>query len=614
MNSVKIKEQNPRKPLRLWPGVVIVIIYLVLRFVAPLIVEEALFYGVMAGAIGGLLIALWWLFFSRAPWSERIGGVVLLIVGLFVTSKLIHVSIAKGAMGMLFPILAIPVVTIAFVAWAVLTSRMSDGVRRVTMVLTILLACGAWTLIRTGGFTGDFKNEFAWRWSKTPEERLLEQSKNVPIVPPSASTAVKTPEKQQPAVPSATDVPEQTMTPAGNEPVPPPVAPTKVETVADWPGFRGPDRDSIVHGVQIQTDWSASPPVEVWRKAIGPGWSSFAVNGNFLYTQEQRGDDEIVACYNMTTGEPVWMHKDAARFWESNAGAGPRGTPTLSNGRVYAFGATGILNVLDAVDGKLVWSRDVASDTKAEIPGWGFSSSPLVVDDVVVVAAGGQLIGYDLVTGNPRWLGSKGGTDYSSPHLVKIDGVPQILLMSNPGVISVVPADGKVLWKYPLPSGTRIVQPAVTADGDILVTEGDSHGLRRIAVTNGSNGWTVKERWKSNGLKPYFSDFVVQDGYAYGVDGLYLSCLDLKDGQRKWKGGKYGSGQLVLLADQKLLLILSEKGELALVSATPEKFTELARSPAIQGKTWNHPALVGELLLVRNGEEMAAFRLSAAGR
>jgi outer membrane protein assembly factor BamB len=389
------------------------------------------------------------------------------------------------------------------------------------------------------------------------------------------------------------------------------------ETGADWPGFRGPERDGIIHGVRIETDWSRSPPVELWRRPIGPGWSSFAVSGDLLYTQEQRGDDEVVSSYNLTTGAPVWRHQDATRFWESNAGAGPRATPTLSHGRVYSFGATGILNALDARHGSVVWSRNAAADTGTKIPGWGFASSPLVVADNVVVATGGTLAAYDLATGHPRWFGPAGGSGYSSPHRVTIDGVEQILLLNGGGATSVAPADGTLLWEHRWP-GISIVQPALTADGDVLIGSIDSSasgmGTRRIAVAHGPGGWTVEERWTSVGLKPSFNDYVVHKGHAFGFDGGILTCIDLADGKRNWKGGRYGYGQLVGFLDQDVLLVLSEEGVLALVRATPDQFTELARFPAIEGKTWNHPVLVGDVLLVRNGEEMAAFRLSLSGR
>jgi hypothetical protein len=383
---------------------------------------------------------------------------------------------------------------------------------------------------------------------------------------------------------------------------------------AVWPGFRGPDRDGGVSGVRIATDWSASPPVELWRRPIGPAVSSFAVGGDLLYTQEQRGDDEIVASYSVTTGEPVWRHRDAARFWDSHVGAGPRGTPAYRGGRVYTFGATGIVNALDAADGTVVWSRNAASDTDTEVPGFGFTSSPLVVDDVVIVAVAGRLVAYDAVTGDPRWFGPEGGGGYSSPHLLTIAGVAQVLLLNGAGATSLTPADGTLLWEYTW-QGYSYVQPALTADGDILISDIDfmPSGMRRLAVTQGPGGWTIEERWSSPGLKPHFSDFVVHEGHAFGFDGAILACIGVGDGERKWKGGRYGHGQLVLLRDQDVLLVLSEQGELALVAASPKGFKELARFPAIEGRTWNHPALVGDVVLVRNSQEMAAFRLSLAG-
>ena len=354
--------------------------------------------------------------------------------------------------------------------------------------------------------------------------------------------------------------------------------------------------------------------MELWRQPIGPGWSSFAVRGNLLYTQEQRGDDEIVACYDVTSGRPIWKHRDAARFWESHAGAGPRATPTLHDGRVYTFGPTGILNALDASDGAVVWSRNVASDTATKIPMWGFASSPWVADDVVIVAAAGRLAAYELATGTRRWVGPDGGEGYSSPHLLTIGGIAQVLLLSEAGAVGVAPGDGRLLWEHSWRQGMRIVQPAFTPAGDVLISSGDGQGLRRVSVTHDAGGWKVEERWTSSGLKPSFNDFVVHEGHAFGFDGSILASIDLTDGTRKWKGGRYGHGQLVVLPDQDLLLVLSEEGELALVRAVPDRFTELARLPAIEGKTWNHPVLAGDVLLVRNGQEMAAFRLSLEGR
>ena len=374
----------------------------------------------------------------------------------------------------------------------------------------------------------------------------------------------------------------------------------------------------MVSGVLIDTDWSQSPPIELWRRPIGPGWSSFAVDGDLVYTQEQRGEDEIVSCYKLSSGEPVWRHRDPIRFYESNGGAGPRATPTLHRGRVYTMGATGLVNALDARTGAVHWSRNAATDTGKTVPEWGIASSPLVVDDVVIVAVAGQLAAYDALTGQQRWVGQTGGTGYSSPHLATIAGVPQVLLLRGSRTISVSPADGKLFWEHASgPPATSIVQPAVTGDDTVLIATGDAmggNGILRATVGHGPAGWSVEERWTSRGLKPYFNDFVAHEGHAYGFDGSILSCIDLADGARKWKGGRFGNGQLVLLPDQDLLLVLSEDGELALVSATPEKFTEIARLPAIEGKTWNHPVVVGDTLLVRNGEEMAAYRLPVATR
>ena len=470
----------PRTPLRLWPGVVIAIVLVLARYVLPLMAPDTellpiplSFLGVMVGMICGIATVVWWLFFSRAPWSDRLGAIALMIAALVATSRFVHESIRGGMMGMMLVIYSIPILSLVLIVWALATHRLSDSARRASLIVVILLACAPWTLVRTAGLVGA-GSEFHWRWTPTPEERLLTQTdEGFARVEPEVRPPSTTPTEAKEPLPidrvakpgdKAAALPEPSA--AANSEVAG-VAPAGM-TPAEWPGFRGTGRDSVIRGVQIVTDWSASPPVEIWRRPIGPGWSSYVVRGDLIYTQEQRGDDEIVACYRVSTGEPVWRHRVPVRFWESNGGAGPRATPTIDRNRVYAFGATGILSALDAASGAVVWSRNVASDSDRKVPDWGFSSSPLVVDDVVIVAAAGTLVGYDVASGNRRWMGPSYGGSYSSPHRATLDGVVQVVLLGGPGAISVAPATGAVLWEHEWAPGA-IVQPAMAPDGDLLI-------------------------------------------------------------------------------------------------------------------------------------------------
>ena len=610
------------KPLRLLPGVIIVAIQWIAWFIVPLLNPEWGVYGLATGAACGLVVILWWLFFSRAPWLERLLPLVLIPVAVIAARRVVDPSIAGGAQGNLIYVLSIPLFSLALVLAAVTSRRWSSQPRRLAMVVTILLAGAVLTLIRTSGVGGGFGFALHWRWTPTPEQRLLAEVHDEPAPLASTPSAAATPsapaETAAAPTPSVSDASAAAKSgPAANaaqsSPSTSPTLTAPVYATAEWPGFRGPRRDGVVAGVQINTDWSASPPEELWRRPIGPGWSSFAVRGDFLYTQEQRGEEEIVGCYRVSTGEPVWRHRDRVRFYESNGGPGPRGTPTIHNDRVYAVGGTGIVKALDADTGAAIWTRNAATDTGTAVPMWGIASSPLVIDDVVIVAVVGQLTAYDARTGAPRWKGQPGGSGYSSPHFVVIDGVPQVILMRGSRTISVSPSDGTLLWDHTSgPPGTSIVQPALVGEGELLLAATDAMsglGVRRVSVVRTEGGWKVEERWVSRGLKPYFNDFVVHEGHAYGFDGSILASIDLNDGERKWKGGRYGNGQLVLLPDQDLLLVISDEGELALVRATPDKFTEVARFKALDAKTWNHPVVVRDVLLVRNGEEMAAFRL-----
>jgi outer membrane protein assembly factor BamB len=571
MNTIdNSNRQVVTKPLRLITGVIIAVLLCIVRILIPILIPNAVIFGLFGGLILGLALIAWWAFFSRGPGYERWTSIVLMIVALAVTSRHIDKSISTSMMGLMFPLYSIPVLSLMFFIWVVVSRYFTERLRQITMIMVILLASGYWLLLRSNGMDGETRHYFAWRWSKTSEQRLLGS-------------------KQDLLAPNPVDI-------------------TALKSEAEWPGFRGPNRDAIIHGVKINTDWVKTPPIEIWRRQVGPGCSSFAVHGSLLYTQEQRGEYEMVTCYNLNTGDPVWNHGDTTRFWDSHAGAGPRSTPTLSNGRVYTLGATGILNVLNAGTGSLIWTRNAAKDTEVKIPGWGYTSSPLIIDSTVLIAIAGEILAYDIKDGQKKWSGTNGGESYSSPHLFTEGGIRQVLFLNMEGATVYSPSDGKKLWTLKMPGG-QIVQPAIIDERDFLINAGDLKGLKRIALKDGSDGLAPQETWSTDKIKPYFNDFVIHKGHAYGFDGLSLVCIDIETGTRNWKGGRYG-GQLLLLADQDLLLLLSEKGDVALVSATPEKFREFAHIPAIKGKTWNHPVLVGDILIVRNSEEMAAFRLS----
>jgi len=370
--------------------------------------------------------------------------------------------------------------------------------------------------------------------------------------------------------------------------------------------------------VRIATDWQKNPPKELWRHPVGPGWSSFAVIGNRAYTQEQRGADEVVVCYDAGTGAEIWVHRDATRFDEAMGGAGPRATPTFHNGRIYAQGANGELNCLDAVGGKKLWSHNVATDSKAKVPQWAYSASPLVVQGIVTVFGGGPegkgVLGYDADSGNLAWAAGEVTNSYCSMQPATIDGVEQLVISSKEGLTSFEPRTGKSLWRYEWPVDemyNRVTQPAVISASDVLIGSGFGLGTRRGHVAREGDDWKAAEVWATNAIAPYYNDFVVHKDHIYGFhNNPFFVCVRLADGKLKWKERGYDSGQVLLLPDQDLLLIQAEKGDVAIVEANPDRRKELGRIPALTAKTWNHPVIAHGKLFVRNGVEAACFQLT----
>ena len=387
----------------------------------------------------------------------------------------------------------------------------------------------------------------------------------------------------------------------------------------DWPGFRGAARDGIVHGVTVSTDWEKQPPKLLWRAPVGAGWSSVTVVDGRAFTQEQRGEREAVVCRDAATGSDLWVHEEPGRFSEALSSVGPRATPTFDNGRLYAQGAAGVLVCLDAATGQKVWSRDVLKDADGKMPDWGVCSSPVVSHRLVVVFAAGQskkgLLAYRADSGEVAWSADAGVLSYSSPHLATLGGREQVLFIGDDGLHALDPAAGTALWTYAAKGQPpRSLQPTPVGDSQLLVPLGLEVPTDLVDVKRSGDTVVATKRWTSRNLKPSFNDFVVYDGAIYGFDQSIFSCVDLKTGDRKWKKGRYGNGQVLLLADQGLLLVLSDKGEVVLVSANPDAFEELGQFQAVNGKTWNHPAVAQGRLYVRNAEEMACFELQPASR
>lgn len=383
----------------------------------------------------------------------------------------------------------------------------------------------------------------------------------------------------------------------------------------DYPQLYGPRRDGKLPDIALARDWQASPPKELWRHDVGEAWSSFAVVGDAAVTMELRGSEEIVVRYDLETGAQVWTTGYEALFETTIGGNGPRATPTIADGRVYTFGATGVLTCLDLADGEILWQHDVAEATGSGISDWGESSSPLIVGETVVVqagAAGKSLSAYDRESGELLWTSGEDRGSYGSPILAEVASREQILILNQTSVSGHDPATGETLWSAEWPGEAPKVATPVVLEGDkVLVSAGYGLGSRLYRlVPDGAGGLDAEEIWATPRLKSKFANIVLHEGTIYGLDDGVLVAIDPANGERLWKRGRYGHGQIILVGD--LLLIQTEKGAVVLVEATPEEHRELARLEALDDKTWNPPALSGNLLLVRNHREAACYELPLA--
>jgi outer membrane protein assembly factor BamB len=474
--------------------------------------------------------------------------------------------------------MAIPLLTSALlVLWFFITPKFAGRTKINGLMVLICLGLAAKLALRVDGvIDGRGLPKLVWRWSSN-QQALAESA-----------------------------LPMKTAAARAEDP--------RLKQAADVPEFFGARRDGTVPDIGLSTDWQKDAPKQLWRQPIGAGWSAFSVQQGRAYTQEQRGEEELVTCYELLTGRLLWLHADRARFTQWQGGDGPRATPTVHEGRVYAYGATGILNCLDALTGLPIWQRRVLQENEITNIEWGICASPLIVDDKVIVTGGQNqgpvLFAYLLQSGAPVWKAGFDQASYASPMLATLDGRRVILSNNARSLTANDPASGDVLldhaWggdKWPKAS-----QPVVISANQVFVSAGYGMGCLLLEIRAEPNGkLAATELWMSMKMKTQFNSPALLDGHLYCLDDGRLSCLNVSKGERLWKEGRFASGQSLLVG--KHVIIQNESGPVHLCAAQPTGFVELGRLGALSSKTWNHPVLAGRYLLLRNDREAVCYEL-----
>lgn len=490
--------------------------------------------------------------------------------------------------------------------WFIRESDFQTVVKKRGTVGLVALIILALAVLRIERVSGDLVPQFAFRW----------QARSDSLLPPAATIANRTNNQKASSIWNASP--------------------------DDSPCFLGPQGTASIDGIEIDTTWSRHPPRCIWKRPIGAGWSGFATYGSHAATLEQRGNDEAITCYSIATGEPEWAVSVPARHETVLGGIGPRSTPTIYDGIVYATGATGWLHAIEGNTGKVLWRKDIVADlgidraSHAAAVAWGRAGSPLVTEQLVIVPAGGprtefdateddetnrdpktsryiSLVAYDRTNGDQKWIAGTEQISYASPQLIRLGDRNAVITVNEGHVAAYEIITGHQLWQSVWPghsnSDASCSQPHILAGDSFFISKGYGIGSAVFSFSQSNSDWTVKPVWQqSNLLKTKFTNVAIHNGYAYGLSDGILECVELSSGKRMWKQGRYGQGQLLRVG--ATLLIQAESGEVVAVPATPEKPSELSRFPALNGQTWNNLCLSGNNLLVRNAEEAACYEVS----
>lgn len=381
----------------------------------------------------------------------------------------------------------------------------------------------------------------------------------------------------------------------------------------DWPQWRGPNRDGISNETGLLKSWPEGGPKVIWTAPSGDGYSGISISQGRFYTMYNQGENEIVVCLDAVTGKEIWRFRSDSKY-RNQFGNGPRSTPTVDSELVFTLGAKGKLYALNAKLGAKVWGHDLRKEYGGKMPTWGVSTSPLVEGNLLLVDVGGKngygIVAFNKENGKVVWKSKTQLPGYSAPIPVTVNGIRQIIFFTGTSLISVSPKDGKQYWRYPWRTSYDVnaATPIFIPPDKVFASSGYDKGavVLKMKTTNGTV--QIEEIWKSRVMRNHFSSSILHGNHLYGFDEATLKCVDVNTQEKKWAKRGFGKGSLIY-ADGHLI-VLSERGKLVLIKATPTEYIEKASAKVFKGKCWTVPTLVNGKLYIRNQKEILCLDIS----
>ncbi len=380
----------------------------------------------------------------------------------------------------------------------------------------------------------------------------------------------------------------------------------------DWEQWRGPVSDGISSETGILKKWPNRGPKQVWRIPLGAGYSGIVVSEGLVYTIYGTRGDEYCIALNEKTGKKVWRTYLSSIF-RNGFGDGPRSTPTVDEGKVYAISGQGIINCLDAKTGDKIWGQDLLRKYSASNVTWGFSSSPYIYDGMLVCNVGGTghgIIALDKSNGKLIWRSTNDKGAYSTAVSAKIGGKEQLIFFTAKGIVSVIPKNGKVLWRYGWKTAHDVNAATPIVQGDyVFLSSGYNSGAALIKISKRGGSYSVKEVWKTREMKNHFSSSIFYEGHFYGFNNTRLVCMDFKKGKTQWSQAGFNKGSLLGIDGH--MIVLGERGKLALVELNPNEYREKSKTSIFpRTKCWTVPTVANGRLFARNEQEMVCLDIT----